>query len=94
MGADAVRVCTWLYNRTESVLLCVLPHGAFTPSLDHLLLVDDNLTVDLVVLGTLLAVAALLVALTRGRLGFDRRPSGRRPSRVQAEAPGEEAQQR
>ncbi|GAA4690543.1 type II CAAX endopeptidase family protein [Pseudonocardia yuanmonensis] len=85
---------TWLYNRTESVLLCVLLHGAFSPSLDHLLLVDDNLVVDLVILGTLLLAAALLVALTRGRLGFDHRPGGRGPSRVPTEAQGEEPRQR
>jgi uncharacterized protein len=75
---------TWLYNRTKSVLLCILLHGAFTPSLDHLLLVDDNLTVDLVILSTLLAAAVVLIAITRGRLGFDHRPGGG-PSRVPAE---------
>jgi membrane protease YdiL (CAAX protease family) len=84
---------TWLYNRTRSVLLCVLLHGAFTPSLDHLVLVDDNLTVDLVILATLLAAAAVLVAVTRGRLGFDHRPSGG-PSRVPGEALNEESRQR
>jgi membrane protease YdiL (CAAX protease family) len=77
---------TWLYNRTKSVLLCVLLHGAFTPSLDHLLLVDDDLTVDLVILTTLLAAAVVLVALTRGRLGFDHRPDGG-SSRVPGEEP-------
>jgi uncharacterized protein len=65
---------TWLYNRTGSVLLCVLLHASFTPSLEHLILVDDNLTVDLVILTTMLAAAVALVVLTRGRLGFDHRP--------------------
>jgi uncharacterized protein len=65
---------TWLYNRTGSVLLCVLLHASFTPSLDHLILVDDNLTVDLVILATMLLAAVVLVVLTRGRLGFDHRP--------------------
>jgi membrane protease YdiL (CAAX protease family) len=64
---------TWLYNRTGSVLLCVLLHAAFTPSLDHLVLVDDSLLVDAVIGATLLAAAAVLVVLTRGRLGVDHR---------------------
>jgi hypothetical protein len=84
---------TLLYNRTRSVLLCVLLHGAFTPSLDHLVLVDDNLTVDLVILATLVAAAAVLVTVTRGRLGFGHRPSGG-PSRVPGEALNEESRQR
>jgi membrane protease YdiL (CAAX protease family) len=66
---------TWLYNRTGSVLLCVLLHGSFTPSLDNLVLVDDSLTVDLVILTTMLVAVAVLVLLTRGRLGFDHRPT-------------------
>jgi uncharacterized protein len=64
---------TWLYNRTGSVLLCILLHASFTPALSHLILVDDSLTVDLTILGTLVAAAIVLVALTRGRLGFDHR---------------------
>ncbi len=64
---------TWLWNRTGSLLLCVVLHGAFTPSLDHLVLIDDSLVVDASILGVLLAGAVLLVVLTRGRLGFDHR---------------------
>jgi membrane protease YdiL (CAAX protease family) len=64
---------TWLYNRTGSVLLCVLLHAAFTPSLDHLVLVDDSLLVDVVIAATLLVAAVALVVLTRGRLGVDHR---------------------
>lgn len=62
---------TWLYNRTGSVLLCILLHASFTPALDHLILRDDNLGVDLAILATLTAAAAALVALTKGRLGYD-----------------------
>ncbi|MGY2002671.1 CPBP family intramembrane glutamic endopeptidase [Blastococcus sp. SYSU DS1024] len=65
---------TWLWNRTGSLLLCVVLHGAFTPSLDHLVLVEDSLVVDATILGVLLAAAVALVVLTRGRLGFDHRP--------------------
>jgi membrane protease YdiL (CAAX protease family) len=64
---------TWLYNRTGSVLLCVLLHGSFTPALDHLILSDESATVDGVIVLTMVAAAAVLVALTRGRLGFDPR---------------------
>ena len=63
---------TWLWNRTGSVLLCILLHASFTPALDHLVLRADSPTVDLVVLGTLLAAAVALVVLTRGRLGAQR----------------------
>ena len=62
---------TWLYNRTGSVLLCILLHASFTPALDHLVLREDNLGVDLAILATLVAAAAALVALTRGRLGLE-----------------------
>lgn len=64
---------TWLYNRTGSVLLCLLLHASFTPALDHLILVDDNLTVDAVIVLTMIAGAVGLTALTKGRLGFDDR---------------------
>ena len=64
---------TWLWNRTGTLLLCVLLHGSFTAALDNLVLMRDSVTVDLAILGTLVAGAALLVAATRGRLGFDRR---------------------
>jgi membrane protease YdiL (CAAX protease family) len=63
---------TYLYNRTRSVLLCILLHGGFTAALDNLILADDSVTVDLVILGTLVAATVLLIALTRGRLGAER----------------------
>jgi membrane protease YdiL (CAAX protease family) len=62
---------TWLYNKTGSVLLCILLHGSFTPALDHLVLTADDLAVDLTIVATLAAGALALVALTRGRLGYD-----------------------
>lgn len=62
---------TWLYNRTGSVLLCILLHASFTPALDHLVLRADNLGVDLAILATLLTAAVSIVALTHGRLGYD-----------------------
>lgn len=60
---------TWLYNRTGSVLLCVLLHGSFTAAQDELLLTADSVTVDAVILGIYAAAAAAVVLLTRGRLG-------------------------
>jgi len=71
---------TWLYNRTGSVLLCILLHASFTPALDHLVLSRDDLTVDLAILVTLVAAAAGLVVLTRGRLGFPAPAASPRPS--------------
>lgn len=64
---------TWLYNRTGSVLLCILLHASFTPAQDHLLLLAEEVhgTTDVAVgLAYLLGVGVLLVA-TRGRLGHD-----------------------
>lgn len=63
---------TWLWNRTRSLLLCVVLHGAFTAALDTLILMPDSVIVDLVILGTLVAGAAAVVAATRGRLGYER----------------------
>jgi CAAX protease family protein len=61
---------TWLYNRTQSVLLCILLHASFTAAQDHLLLVADSQMVDAVLLGTYVVGAAALLAVTRGRLGL------------------------
>jgi uncharacterized protein len=62
---------TWLYNRTGSVLLCILLHASFTPAQDHLLLTADSPLVDAVVLSTYLLGVGVLIALTRGRLGYE-----------------------
>jgi len=79
---------TWLYNRTGSVLLCLLLHASFTPALDHLILVDDSITVDAVTALTLIAGAVALVALTKGRLGFDHRaPSLATADQLQGSSP-------
>ena len=61
---------TWLYNKTRSVLLCILLHASFTPAQDHLLLTADAPLVDAVVLFTYLLGVGVLIALTRGRLGY------------------------
>lgn len=70
---------TWLYNRTGSILLCILLHASFTPAQDHLVLLPDDLVeagqlgaIDFVIFGTYVAAALLLIGLTRGHLG--RRP--------------------
>ena len=62
---------TWLYNKTRSVLLCILLHASFTPAQDHLLLTADTPMVDAVLLSTYLLGVGLLIALTRGRLGYE-----------------------
>jgi membrane protease YdiL (CAAX protease family) len=60
---------SWLYNRTQSVLLCILLHASFTAAQDHLLLFVDSPMVDIVLLGSYVVGAAVLIAVTRGRLG-------------------------
>lgn len=62
---------TWLYNRTHSVVLCMLLHASITPAQEHLLLITgQQVTVALVQLGTLIVAAIALVVATRGRLGL------------------------
>jgi membrane protease YdiL (CAAX protease family) len=62
---------TWLYNKTRSVLLCILLHASFTPAQDHLLLTADSPLVDAVLLSAYLLGVVALIALTRGRLGSE-----------------------
>jgi membrane protease YdiL (CAAX protease family) len=69
---------TYLYNRTGSVLLCILLHAGFTAALDNLILTSDSIAVDLTILGTLVAGTLALIGLTRGRLGAEPAPG---PSR-------------
>jgi uncharacterized protein len=69
---------TYLYKRTGSVLLCILLHGGFTAALDNLILAPDNMTVDLVILATLVAGTLVIIAATRGRLGFQRQEAAAR----------------
>jgi membrane protease YdiL (CAAX protease family) len=66
---------TWLYNKTRSILLCVLLHASFTPAQDHLLLTADSFTVDAVLFASYVLAAAVLIVVTRGRLGLMQTPA-------------------
>ena len=63
---------TWLYNKTGSVLLCILLHASSTPAQDHLLLTADSLTVDVTLLTTYVVAAAVVIIASRARLGLPR----------------------
>jgi membrane protease YdiL (CAAX protease family) len=63
---------TWLYNRTGSVLLCILLHASFTPAIDQLVLTQDSTAVDVAIFATLVVAALTLIAITRGRLGLEK----------------------
>ncbi len=67
---------SYLYNKTRSVLLCVLLHASFTPAQDHLVLLPRNhaqVTASVLTLVTLTATAMILVAATRRTLGDESR---------------------
>ncbi len=65
---------TWVFNRTGSTLMAILLHASFTPAQDHLILLPEEShgTTDVAMGLAYLLGALLVVALTRGRLGFDR----------------------
>lgn len=67
---------TFVYNRTGSVLLCMLLHAAINTSNGVFLLVPEAeqegwtyATISLCLTGTLLLITLTLIAATRGRLG-------------------------
>jgi hypothetical protein len=67
---------TVLWNDTHSVGLCILLHASFTPAPDHLILMPQHDAYtpaldapDWVILGTYIAAALVVTALTQGRLG-------------------------
>jgi membrane protease YdiL (CAAX protease family) len=66
---------SWLYNRTQSVLLCIMLHGSFTAAQDHLLWTADSPTVDVVLLGSYVLAAGVVIVATRGRLGISGKTS-------------------
>ena len=68
---------TLLWNATRSVGLCILLHASFTPAQDHFILMPQDQaytpsldTPDWVILGTYVAAALVVLALTRARLGY------------------------
>ena len=65
---------TPIVNRTGSTLMAILLHASFTPAQDHLILLsEESHGVTDVAMGLAYLVGAVVVvALTRGRLGFDR----------------------
>jgi membrane protease YdiL (CAAX protease family) len=80
---------TWVYNATRSILLCMLLHGSFNTVTGTLfpapfdLLQRETYVMLLVVQDiTLLVAVAILVALTRGRLG-----AGEHSDRARAASP-------
>lgn len=78
---------TWLYNRTGSILVCLLLHASFTPAQNLLTFAQPtnsatsgglgDLT-DLVILAVYIAAVLGLTLATRGRLGLPPTPGGSR----------------
>lgn len=80
---------TFLWARTRSVLLAILLHASFTPAQDHLILMPRDEAYssavdapDFVILGVYLAAVAVLLLLTRGRLGVPPHPAVPSPDRL------------
>jgi hypothetical protein len=77
---------TWLYNRTGSILVCLLLHASFTPAQDLLTFAQPPGAVssgiadqaDLVILAVYVVAALGLTLATRGRLGLASAYSDRR----------------
>lgn len=65
---------TPLFNRTGSSLMAILLHASLTPAQDHLILLSEEThgSTDVAMGLAYLLGALLVVALSRGRLGFDR----------------------
>ncbi|MEO6956794.1 MAG: type II CAAX endopeptidase family protein [Antricoccus sp.] len=68
---------TVLWNRTQSIGLCILLHASFTPAQEQLILMtrDKAYTTaldapDWTILGTYLVAVLIVIALTKGRLGM------------------------
>jgi membrane protease YdiL (CAAX protease family) len=67
---------TWVYNRTQSILLCMVLHGAFNtatgliPASFEVLQKEVYVTLLVVQDVTLLVAVAALIVATRGRLGL------------------------
>lgn len=67
---------TWLYNRTGSVLLCIILHGGYNAANKQFVLVPqdslhgaDGSKLLLIMTGLLVASVVILLAVTGGRLG-------------------------
>lgn len=60
---------TWLYNRSGSVLLCVLMHASFNTAVGYLKVGDSKAVVSVVLVLTVAAATAVLIVVTKGRLG-------------------------
>jgi uncharacterized protein len=69
---------TYVFNRTGSVLVCMVLHAAYNTSLGVLILRPEDelvggayVAISLILTGLLWLVAVGLIAATRGRLGMD-----------------------
>ncbi|SFC08797.1 CAAX protease self-immunity [Halobiforma haloterrestris] len=85
---------TWIYNRTGSILLLMVLHGGFNTSTVHLIPFADAVvfgpayvTLLTVQVGVLFVTVLGLVALSGGRLGYDR--GARRQPSIEDATPAE-----